>query len=94
MTTTKPVKRDQWDGTQTLVEFDCHGELICPHCMSDPSYMHLSNLITEGESVQLEYWCENCHGVSEMNLEQRKGHTLVYWEPGKRTTKQIFEAQA
>ena len=79
---------------KTFVEFDCDGYLICPHCLKgDPSYMHLSNSITQGESVQLEYWCELCHGVSEMNLEQRKGHTRVYWEPGKRTAKEIFEAE-
>jgi hypothetical protein len=54
----------------------------------------LSHSSIEGESVQLEYWCEMCHGVSEMNLEQYKGRTRVYWEPGKRTAEEIFAEQA
>jgi hypothetical protein len=94
MGTKKYVERDEWDGSKTLVEYDDYGELICPHCLDEATHIHLSNSFIQGESVQLEYWCEMCGGVSEMNLEQYKGRTRVYWEPGKRTAKEIFEAQA
>ena len=79
--------------TKVLVEWDGDGYLICPHCLSDTTHIHLSHSSIEGESVQLEYWCEMCHGVSEMNLEQFKGQTRVYWEPGKRTAEEIFAEQ-
>tara|TARA_R100000482_G_scaffold48730_1_gene17150 strand:+ start:50 stop:292 length:243 start_codon:yes stop_codon:yes gene_type:complete len=76
------------------VECDDQGLLICPVCQKDPPYMHLSDWNIKNESVELEYWCENCHGVSVMNLEQDKGHTWLSWEPGKRTAKEIFDEQS
>lgn len=35
--------------------------------------------ISRRNYISIDFWCENCHGVSTLIFAQHKGHTEVYW---------------
>jgi len=63
--------------------FPCDHALDCPQCgPSQAPYLHMRQVFSvEGETVRIEYQCENCGGISTLNLEQTKGQTLLHWTP-------------
>jgi len=54
---------------------ECHVMVDAPLVQVDQSME--GNPSIERQGLTVEFWCENCHGISVLAFDQHKGHTIV-----------------
>lgn len=50
-----------------------------------------SNPSSRRHGLANQFWCEGCQGVTELTVEQHKGHTYLAWRPAAEPPKMTKE---